>query len=174
MPYSRKALLVGSFLLLFLFIIGCGNDTSPSGGTTTAAEAEEVPEDAPVIIEKLEEVPAEEPVAEESAEALEDEAAAEEAPAVEEGPKTVEILNDKFGTDQITVSVGDTLVWKNVRTGSSSLTGAMIIGVRNCADVKSTVFKPGNSFSWTFNEPETCTIVDGIRTTMIPMRVVVE
>ncbi|HLC97204.1 MAG TPA: hypothetical protein VJC21_00265, partial [Candidatus Nanoarchaeia archaeon] len=109
MPYSRKALLVGSFLLLFLFIIGCGNDTSPSGGTTTAAEAEEVPEDAPVIIEKLEEVPAEE-----SAEALEDEAAAEEAPAVEEGPKTVEILNDKFGTDQITVSVGDTLVWKNV------------------------------------------------------------
>ncbi|MBI1968727.1 hypothetical protein HYS49_02350 [Candidatus Woesearchaeota archaeon] len=170
--YFRNALLLSSFLLLFLFILGCGNDASPSGGTTTAAEAEEVPEDAPVIIEKLEEVPAEEPVAEESTEVLEDEAAAEEV--LEEGPKTVEILNEKFAVNQITVSIGDTLVWKNVRTGSSALTGAMIIGVRNCADVKSTVFKPGNTFSWTFNEPETCTIVDGIRTTMNPMKVIVE
>ncbi|MDP3640300.1 MAG: hypothetical protein Q8R53_03810 [Nanoarchaeota archaeon] len=168
-PHSPKALLVGSFLLLFLFIVGCGADSGPSGSTTTDAEAEEVPEDAPVIIEKLEEVPVEEPVVEETPETAE-----EPEEVLEERPKTIEILNDKFGTDQITVSVGDTLVWKNVRTGSSALTGAMIIGVRNCADVKSTVFKPGNTFSWTFNEPETCTIVDGIRTTMIPMRVVVE
>lgn len=164
----KRTFLLNGLLLTFLLLLGCSDDSGPSGGSTTNTEtAEEVPADAPVVIETLEEVPEQEPVTK-TEDVPED---VEETPA---GPPTVEILNDRFGTGQITISVGDTLVWKNSRTGSGSLTGAMILGVRNCADVRSAVFKPGNSFSWTFTEPETCTLVDGIKTTMIPMTVIIE
>jgi plastocyanin len=70
---------------------------------------------------------------------------------------------DGFGPDKLHIKVGDTVVWKNVRSGT--INKAMIIGVRECSKVRSGFFKPGESFSWTFDEPVTCTIADGIMTT---------
>ncbi len=77
---------------------------------------------------------------------------------------TVEMTNEGFSKSLLTINAGDTVVWKNVRTGSV-LNKAMIIGVRDCRMVKSNFFLPGESFSWTFKKPGECVIVDGIMTT---------
>lgn len=83
-----------------------------------------------------------------------------------EETKTHVVKMDNDGFDQIgtlTIKVGETVEWKNVRTGS--LKKAMIIGTQGCSQVKSTFFEPGESFSWTFEEAVTCLIVDGVYTT---------
>ena len=85
---------------------------------------------------------------------------------VEEKAKThlVKLTNDGFDQiETLTIKVGETVEWDNVRTGS--LKEAMIIGTQGCGKVKSTFFEPGESFSWTFEEPVTCLIVDGVYTT---------
>lgn len=102
--------------------------------------------------------------------------ATEELEPEEDGPKEHIILfNDDGGTgdlDDLVIKVGDTVVWENVRE-NKAFNKAMVLGVRNCADVKSKIFPPGETFRWTFTEAETCTIVDGIYTTH-SMDIVVE
>ncbi len=80
--------------------------------------------------------------------------------------KTHVIKMDDQGFDpqKTTVGVGDKVIWKNIRTGN--IDNAMVIGVRNCREVKSGLFGPGEEFSWTFDEPKECVIVDGIMTTV--------
>lgn len=89
------------------------------------------------------------------------------------GPQTKIVLlnSDGFEHTQLKIKVGDTVEWKNVRDGTPNL--AMVLGVRNCFDVKSGILNNGESFSWTFEEAETCQIVDGILTTK-SMKVIVE
>ncbi len=77
---------------------------------------------------------------------------------------TVKMTNEGFSKNLITINAGDTVVWENVRT-NSVLNKAMIIGMRECRKVKSALFLPGESFSWTFEEPGVCVVVDGIMTT---------
>lgn len=76
---------------------------------------------------------------------------------------TVKMTADGFSPDKLYIKVGDTVVWKNIRSGT--INKAMIIGVRECREVRSGFLKPGESFSWTFDKPMTCTIADGIMTT---------
>ncbi len=76
----------------------------------------------------------------------------------------VKMTNEGFSKSSLTINAGDTVVWENVRTGSV-LNKAMIIGVRDCRNIKSKFFLPGESFSWTFEEPGECVVVDGIMTT---------
>lgn len=83
----------------------------------------------------------------------------------------VELTDSGFEPDMLTVKAGDTVVWQNVRTGN--INRALVIGVRECAKMRSKLFTPGESFSWTFDEPMKCTVVDGIVTT-IASEVVVE
>ena len=75
----------------------------------------------------------------------------------------VEMNADGFNPDQLTIKVGDTVVWKNVRSGS--INKAIIIGTMTCLDVKSGIFNSGENFTWTFDKADQCTIVDGIMTT---------
>lgn len=89
---------------------------------------------------------------------------AEETAPVENGPKThvVEITNAGFVPDKLTIAIGDTVVWKNVRTGT--LKKAFIVGSQLCMKVRSAIFLPGQQFQWTFSEKVSCPIVDGIDT----------
>lgn len=76
---------------------------------------------------------------------------------------TVKMTAEGFSPDKLYIKAGDTVVWKNTRSGT--INKAMIIGVRECSKVRSGFFKPGESFSWTFDTAMTCTIADGIMTT---------
>ena len=90
---------------------------------------------------------------------------AEEEAIVEEIKTNIVEMNNA-GFDQIgtlRIKVGETVEWKNVRTGR--LKEAMIIGTQGCSNVKSTFFDPGESFSWTFDKAQDCTVVDGVYTT---------
>ncbi len=75
----------------------------------------------------------------------------------------VEMTATGFKPKEITIDIGDTIEWKNVRTKKPNT--AMIVGAQLCRDIRSKTFKPGETFSWTFDEPQTCTIVDGIYAT---------
>lgn len=76
----------------------------------------------------------------------------------------VSMDSEGFTPKEITVGVGDTVVWENNRDGQA-INKAMVIGVRTCGKVKSKFFLPGESFSWTFDEAGECIFVDGIMTT---------
>jgi len=75
----------------------------------------------------------------------------------------VTLTKNGFEPDVVTIKVGDTIKWVNNREGS--LPKAMILGAMQCVKIKSGIFESGDSFSWTFDKAETCTIVDGIYTT---------
>ncbi len=76
----------------------------------------------------------------------------------------VELIDGGFQMNQLTINVGDTVEWKNVRT-NQQYKKALIVGSQKCGKVKSGIYFPGESFKWTFNEPLSCLIVDGIYTT---------
>ena len=76
---------------------------------------------------------------------------------------TVKMTSSGFNPDKLYIKLGDTVVWENVRSGK--INKAMIIGVRECRQIRSDFLKSGESFSWTFIAPVTCTIADGVMTT---------
>jgi predicted nucleic acid-binding protein/plastocyanin len=80
------------------------------------------------------------------------------------GPTTHEVLlnNEGFAETDIEINVGDTVVWKNGRTGS--VKKALIIGTKKCRAAKSKVYNPGEQYSYTFTEPQLCVIAGGIFT----------
>ena len=81
------------------------------------------------------------------------------------GPEihAVEMVNSGFSVDHLTIPAGDKVVWSNVRSGRFQQ--AMIIGTLKCSKVKSKFFNPGESYEYTFTQPLTCDITDGILTT---------
>jgi len=88
------------------------------------------------------------------------------------GPQTyvVNLIDGGFGKEKINIFVNDTIVWDNVRTGSYKI--AFVIGNGECRNVKSKIFKFGESYNATFTEPTICWISDGIYTTQA-MKVIV-
>jgi plastocyanin len=72
----------------------------------------------------------------------------------------VKMTNSGFKPENIEINKGETVVWEVDRT-----TSGMVIGVRNCRDVKSKILSDGDTFEWTFDESGICTVVDGIMTT---------
>jgi plastocyanin len=85
---------------------------------------------------------------------------------------TVTVSTTTFAPLTLIVAVGDTVKWDNVREGS--LTDMMIIGTQTCIDIKSGLVPAGQSYEYTFREARTCTIVDGIYTTMLPAKITAE
>ncbi len=75
----------------------------------------------------------------------------------------VGLTADGFEPDKLTLQKGDTVEWKVER--NKPFNTGMIIGVRNCNNIKSKILAEDETFSWTFTKAETCTIVDGIMTT---------
>ena len=171
----RKAAILSLMVIISIFIISCGNDSEETTGLAVNTQAEEnnalveeaaaeetvVEENSPEITEPVEEA------ADGNNSAIEEtvEAVAEDTVA----QHTIEILNDRFSAKELNIKVGETITWVNKRTFKS-----MVLGVRNCFDVRSKMFDPEETFSWTFKEAETCTIVEGINTNMLPMKVIVE
>ena len=100
----------------------------------------------------------------------------EEVPVVEEVENRttshyVSMIEGGFEVDEINISVGETVAWKNEREGYVSK--AMILGTKQCQPIRSGIFNPGEVFRWTFTKAETCVIADGIYTTET-MKVIVE
>lgn len=126
-------------LVMLVFLIGC------TAGKTLPAEQ---PTSGRTIAEPPKETPAEE-VAEPAAEEVKTAAT-----------HTVKFVGNKFEPAELTVKVGDTVVWKNERD-SPTLNKAMVLGTKTCAFVKSPLLQSGETFEWTFTEPGTCQIVDG-------------
>lgn len=160
---------VSSVFLVFFLLIGCSSDVSDDGKTVSGTVP--LSNESPTETEVIEETPPAEP-----------EKPMEENPTPEPTPEPVktgethyvDMIDGGFEKDKavITIKVGDTVVWQNVRE-AVQFNKAMIIGTQKCSKVKSEVFVPGDSFKWTFMEPMTCTIVDGIYTTQ-SMKVIVE
>lgn len=94
-------------------------------------------------------------------------------PPIPSGPQIyiVNQTNSGFDTMSISIKAGDTIIWKNIRSRNPEK--AMIIGTQLCTKIRSGVYLPGDSFQWTFDNPGTCTVVDGIYTTQL-MNVVVK
>ena len=89
------------------------------------------------------------------------------------GPKThiVKLINGGFEMDSITIKVGDTVEWHNEHTTGAKK--AMVVGAQKCAKIKSGFYMPGELYSWTFDEAETCVIVDAIYATQT-MKIIIE
>jgi len=86
-------------------------------------------------------------------------------------PRMVNLMEGGFSTETLRIKAGETVEWKNVRSGRFKQ--GLIIGTRNCREIKSDIYDPSESFRWTFNERETCVIADGIYTTET-MKIIVE
>ncbi len=76
---------------------------------------------------------------------------------------TVLLTEKGFEPRELEIKVGDTVIWDNMRERYPNK--AMIIGVRECSEVRSDIYTPGEKFSWTFDEAKKCTIAGGILTT---------
>lgn len=178
--FIKLSLLTCLFLILALFIVGCG------GNYLSGAAPVEITTVDEVYGEEDDEVGDEETDSEESEGGVEDEnegvtegennqGSDEETTGneTESGPQThtVKMNDDGFSLTELKINVGHTVEWQNVRQGK--LNQAMIMGMRECREVKSGLFNTGESFSWTFEEAGTCYIVDGIYTEE-EMRIVVE
>ena len=74
----------------------------------------------------------------------------------------IKLTNAGFEKVTLTISVGESVEWVNVR--NASLNTAFMIGTRSCHDLRSTIFKPGESYRYTFTKPMTCIVADGIYT----------
>jgi plastocyanin len=131
--------------------------------------------EVPEIKEEIEDVVIEEPITK----SVKDKEKSEVDKTIEEkvevkpsGPQifTVELIDGGFNMESISVNVNDTIVWENVRTGSYKI--AMVLGNGQCRDVKSKLFKEGESYNTTFTEPIKCWVSDGIYTTQA-MKVIV-
>jgi len=157
---SFKLMMVGFVLITFLFSLGCSSEENPVTEPLVAEdlEAQQKNETIP------ESLPLEEPVAIDNPLT---------GGAVTEQGEThfIDLTESGFEPDLLTIKAGDKVVWQNVRSGQISK--AFVIGVRECAKIRSKILTPGESFSWTFEEPIKCTIVDGIMTT-VESKVVVE
>ena len=166
----KKTLILSLMVFISILLVSCSKTEEPTGSVvvdnTPEEEVPEVVEEPAEVVETVEEtIP-------EATEEILTEAVEETTEVVEEGQHTVEILIDQFSPNELTVKVGDKVTWVNKREGR--FYKAYIIGVRNCHEIESKVFTAPETYSYTFTEAETCTIVDGINTNMAPMKVIVE
>ncbi len=76
---------------------------------------------------------------------------------------TVLMVNTGFDPELLEINAGDTVVWKNTRSGQ--VKNAMIIGTQKCIKARSSTFKRDETYQWKFTEPQKCIIVDGFMTT---------
>ena len=71
----------------------------------------------------------------------------------------VEVINETFSPSTLTIKIGDTVTWKNMRDGYYGK--VMIVGSRECRTIRSGILEKGQTFSYTFNQTDSCIITDG-------------
>ena len=80
---------------------------------------------------------------------------------VEEG--IIKMIDGGFNKEIVNINVGDTVVFENIRNGRYKI--ALLFGNNKCREIKSGIFNYGESYNYTFTEPGTCWVSDGIFTT---------
>ena len=149
-------------VLLVLLLLGCSAEKTVVVESETPPVETTAPEPAPVEITPVEP----EPTLTETAPAANTTETAT-TPAAAETTHTVNVKTSGFDPDELTIAVGDTVIWKNVRTGEK-LNKAFIIGTLGvCRTMKSEMYEPGEEFSYTFHEAGKCTYTDGVYTTLV-------
>ena len=167
-------------LVVLMLVVGCAekkSDEKPKVVETkngSAISGAVVAETTEKVIKKEEPVKTE-PVKVETKEVTKDETSEkkEETKATEVKPKSnvIKVTDKGFVPSELKVKVGDTVEWQNTRSGRISK--ALIVGTQNCYYLKSAILESGESFKYTFDKAETCTIVEAITTTQVG-KVIVE
>ena len=167
--------IIAILVILSLFLLGCSTEVVEEDQSVEEQidEAQAIVEDA--MEETTPEPVVEEPVLETNTEELIVENAEIETTVEEEvstGTTHLIKVNLKgFDPNTITIKAGDSIQWENVRSGN--LNKAMIVGSSPCTAAKSAVLMPGETYSWTFEEPVKCSFTDAITITQL-MKVIVE
>ncbi len=86
-------------------------------------------------------------------------------PSVAETERVVLVKDNGFEPSELTINAGDTVVWKNARSGR--LTTAIIQGSKQCVNIKSPLLKYGQEFRIKFSKPISCQIIEAITTDQI-------
>lgn len=84
---------------------------------------------------------------------------------------TVQLVNYGFDPEVITVKTGDTIQFRNMRSGS--LKYSQLIGTQSCRNIKSAKLQPEDTFEWSSDKPLKCFFTDAYMTTKA-IKVVVE
>ncbi len=166
---TMKALLVASLMMLTVFIVvGCTLTVTPDNPEVVAESA------PPEMTEAPAETAESETAAEPALDVPVETAPANTTPAPSSvttaavvdtsTTHTVNMIDGGFEDVSITIKAGDTIVWQNVRE-NAQFNKAMVIGTRECQKVKSRFFLPGSYYSYKFDKPMACMVVDGIFTT---------
>ncbi len=167
--------IIAILVILSLFLLGCSTEVVEEDQSVEEQidEAQAIVEDA--MEETTPEPVVEEPVLETNTEELIVENAEIETTVEEEvstGTTHLIKVNLKgFDPNTITIKAGDSIQWENVRSGN--LNKVMIVGSSPCTSAKSAILMPGETYSWTFNEPVKCSFTDAITITQL-MKVIVE
>jgi len=139
----KKEILIG-VIVLALFLVGCTKSADIKSALPAFSEE---PQES--VVEQL-------------PEQVEVEQVVEEVETVGV-THTIKFVGKNFEPENLTVKVGDTVVWQNDRN-VTSLNKAMVVGTQKCSYLKSPILESGETFEWTFTEPGTCKIVDGYLT----------
>ena len=182
--------IVATLVILSLFLLGCSTEIVEEDQSIeeqideAQAIVDEAMEEATpelIVEEPKSEDVIEEPVLETNAEELivenaEIDTTIEEEEEEEEETSTgtthlIQVNLKGFDPSTITIKAGDSIQWENVRSGN--LNKAMIVGSSPCTKAKSAILMPGETYSWTFNDPVKCVFTDAITITQL-MKVIVE
>ncbi|PIN87803.1 hypothetical protein COV12_01835 [Candidatus Woesearchaeota archaeon CG10_big_fil_rev_8_21_14_0_10_32_24] len=145
---------VSSFFVKLLASFGSEEQTIKKEGVTKGVEdVESVP-----IVEKKVEL-----VEDKKTEVVKD------VQEVQIEENVVQMTKTGFSPSILKIGVGESVVFENVR----GKVGAMVIGTRSCAKMKSEALYNDETFEYAFFEPQTCVVVDGFMTTQT-MRIDVE
>jgi len=134
--------------------LDCGKDTCQDGSCVEVELDEELVEEEIINESELDNVSTE----------------SDDLDIVEENVHTVIINDTGYYPGELTISVDNTVVWENDRSTSS----AMVLGNGVCVGIDQVTINTGESFEWTFTEPMTCTITDGILVSTPASRIIVE
>lgn len=85
--------------------------------------------------------------------------------ASDKNVKIIKVGVDGFSPVELDINVGETVRWVNTRSGR--LTKALILGNRECIEVRSAILQPEQTYEYTFTSKMRCTIVEGITTRQI-------
>lgn len=72
--------------------------------------------------------------------------------------KFIVIKENRFEPEEVIVKAGQEVTWINEREKLP----AFVLGIREAIQIKSPFFKPGESFSWTFDKTGKYVYVDGV------------
>ena len=167
-------------VILSLFLLGCSTEVVEEEPTVeeqidevqaVVEEAIEETETEPIVEEiQVDESIIEEPVVKANTEELLDGTTTK--PETTTGTTHLVEVNLKgFDPATITIKAGDTIQWENVRSGN--LNKVLIVGSSPCTKSRSAILMPGETYSWTFEEPVKCVFTDAIAITQL-MKVIVE